>query len=113
MGDITGRDKTATPVHRVKTDDFYIGKYEVTFEQYDQFCDATNRDKPSDEGWGRGSRPVINISWNDAVAYAKWLSKKSGRTVRLPTEAEWEYACRAGTTTKYYNGDDVSSLESV
>jgi len=57
--------------------------------------------------------PVVNVSWNDAVAFCKWLSKKEGKTYRLPTEAEWEYACRAGTTTRYYSGDDFEALVTV
>jgi formylglycine-generating enzyme len=57
--------------------------------------------------------PVLNVSWNDAVAFCKWLSKKEGKTYRLPTEAEWEYACRAGTTTRYYSGDDPEKLAKV
>ena len=57
--------------------------------------------------------PVINVSWNDAVAFCQWLSKKEGKTYRLPTEAEWEYACRAGTTTRYYSGDDPETLAKV
>ena len=57
--------------------------------------------------------PVVNVSWNDAVAFCKWLSKKEGKTYRLPTEAEWEYACRAGTTTRYYSGDDPETLAKV
>ena len=57
--------------------------------------------------------PVINLSWNDAVAFCKWLSRKEGNTYRLPTEAEWEYACRAGTTTRYYSGDDPEMLAKV
>jgi formylglycine-generating enzyme required for sulfatase activity len=56
---------------------------------------------------------VVNVSWNDAVAFCKWLSKKEGKTYRLPTEAEWEYACRAGTTTRYYSGDDPETLAKV
>jgi formylglycine-generating enzyme required for sulfatase activity len=56
---------------------------------------------------------VVNVSWNDAVEYCKWLSKKEGKTYRLPTEAEWEYACRAGTTTRYYSGDDPETLAKV
>ena len=57
--------------------------------------------------------PVVNVSWNDAVACCKWLSRKEGKTYRLPTEAEWEYACRAGTTTRYYSGDDPETLAKV
>ena len=56
---------------------------------------------------------MVNVSWNDAVAFCKWLSRKEGKTYRLPTEAEWEYACRAGTTTRYHNGDDPETLAKV
>ena len=112
MGSDNG-DKDEKPVHRVDIGyDFYIGKYEVTFDEYDRFCEDTGRKKPSDEGWGRGKRPVINISWKDAKAYTKWLSEKTGKKFRLPTEAEWEYVARAGSTTKYSFGDDESNLGS-
>ena len=95
------------PVHRVRVASFELSKYEVTFEEYDRFIAATGRRSPKDEGWGRGRRPVINVSWDDAVAYTKWLSEQTGERYRLPSEAEWEYAARAGSTTKYGWGNDI------
>jgi len=88
---------------------FAIGQYEVTFQEYDQFCEATKCEKPSDESWGRGQRPVINVTWYDAVAYADWLSEETCERYRLPTEAEWEYAARANTETAYWWGNEVGS----
>ena len=83
---------------------FAISRYEVTFEDYDRF---TFPYKVDDEGWGRGRRPVINISWEEATQYAAWLSAQTGKRYRLPTEAEWEYAARARSSTRYSWGDDV------
>jgi len=93
------------PVYQVSVNNFAIGKYEVTFAEYDKFAEATDRKKPDDEGWGRGNRPVINVSWYDAVAYTKWLSLQTGKQYRLPTEPEWEYVARAGTKTIYWWGN--------
>jgi formylglycine-generating enzyme required for sulfatase activity len=84
-----------------------MARHEVTFREYDAFVDDTGRQSPSDEGWGRGSRPVIHVSWGDAVAYAQWLSAKTGKVYRLPTEAEWEYAARAGGESVYWWGDSL------
>lgn len=71
----------------------------VSFDEFDGFCAETGRDLPSDNDWGRGKLPVINVSWDDANAYCAWLSSQTGKTFRLPSEAEWEYAARAGTNT--------------
>lgn len=90
-----------------------MGKYEVTFGEYDRFAEVTNREKPNDEGWGRGLRPVINVSWNDATAYTEWLSHKTGKRFRLPSEAEWEYAARASSQTRYWWGNDESRSGAV
>jgi formylglycine-generating enzyme required for sulfatase activity/uncharacterized protein with von Willebrand factor type A (vWA) domain len=96
--------------HRVVIErPFAIGKYTVTFEEYDRFAEATGRNKPHDVDWGRGRRPVINITWYDAVDYTKWLSEQTGRHYRLLTEAEWEYAARAGTQTRFHFGNTIST----
>jgi len=95
------------PVHQVSVQAFAMGKYEVTFEEYDAFAIAVGRDLPNDQSWERGKRPVINVTWHDAVAYTEWLSQNTGKAYRLPTEAEWEYAARAGITTEYWWGNEV------
>jgi formylglycine-generating enzyme len=129
------------PQHRVRiTKPFYLGATEVTRGQFRQFVDdagyrtEAERDGKGGYGWNEEKKtweqdpkytwqnpgfeqsdehPVVNVSWNDAVAFCEWLSRKEGATYRLPTEAEWEYACRAGTTTKYSSGDDPEGLAAV
>ncbi len=86
------------------TKPFAIGRYEVTFEEYDEFAAATATELPDDLGWGRGRRPVINVSWEDAVRFAHWLSSETGKSYRLPSEAEWEYAARSGDKTQTWAG---------
>ncbi len=129
------------PQHRVRiTRPFYLGVHEVTRGQFRRFVDDSGyqteaeKDGKGGYGWNEAAKkfeqtprytwreagfeqtdlhPVVNVSWNDAVAFAEWLSKKEGKTYRLPTEAEWEYACRAGTTTRYFPGDDAEALAEV
>ena len=106
-GDISGDgDNDEKPPMIIKLRPFAISTFEITFEEYDKFCDATGRSQPDDEGWGRSRRPVINVSWEDATAYTEWLSSKTRQTYRLPTDAEWEYAARAGTRSRFWWGDE-------
>lgn len=143
MGSPESQEKRSAdegPEHRVEVGAFWMGKYEVTWDEYDQFAfsmdikrkkrenldlkaqpetekasDAVTRPTPpyADEtfGFGRKGQPVICVTHHSAMEYCRWLSAKTGKAYRLPTEAEWEYACRAGTTTVYSFGDDPAKLE--
>jgi formylglycine-generating enzyme required for sulfatase activity len=91
------------------TKPFAVGKFTVTFDEWDACVTDGGGYRPKDEVWGRGRRPVINVSWDDAKTYVAWLSKKTGKAYRLLSEAEWEYAARAGTTTRYYLGNDIGT----
>jgi formylglycine-generating enzyme required for sulfatase activity len=138
-----GRYDFEGPQHEVEiSKDFYMGKYAVTRGQFRQFVEAatykTGAEKhnggvgyietdggkgallPDDRfSWRRtgfeytDEHPVVNVSWNDAKAFCDWLGRKEKKSYRLPTEAEWEYACRAGTRTRFYSGDNESSLHAV
>jgi formylglycine-generating enzyme required for sulfatase activity len=102
-----------TPMHRVTiAKPFAIGRYEVTFDEWDRCVEERGcKPQPDDRAWGRGDRPVINVSWVDAKAFAAWLSQKTGQTYRLPSEAEWEYAARAGSNTPFWWGRDVGARQ--
>ncbi len=142
MGDDTGLDDEK-PAHKVTmTKPFYLGRHEVTVAQFRRFVEATGYKTDAEKGtgfqgafgWNRetmefamneeyswrspgfpqsDSDPVVNVSWNDATAFCEWLSHEEGKSYRLPTEAEWEYACRAGTTTAYFHGDETEGAAKV
>jgi len=117
MGDSVGSgERNERPVHEVCLNDFYIGKYDVTNEQFRKFRPDHNSGAFEGMTLNDDKQPVVFVSWYDADDYAKWLSKETGHTYRLPTEAEWEYACRAGTTTSFFwgnNPDDACTYANV
>ena len=109
MGSDTGRS-SEQPVHVVKMNAFEIGKYEITFDQFDAYTNSIASESVDDSGWGRGNKPVINVSWDMIQSYVNWLNAKTGKEYRLPNEAEWEYAARAGSTLDLTIADDLSVL---
>ncbi len=90
---------------------FALGRFAVSFDEFDAYCAATGAEGANDADWGRGSNPVIDVNWHDAQDYCAWLSDETGETYRLPSEAEWEYACRAGTTTPFWLGRAITADE--
>lgn len=110
MGDVEKLgDAWRNPAHPVTIKAFAMSQYEVTFEEYDRFAIAEGKLLPGDQGWGRGYRPVINVSWDDAKAYVKWLSEQTGKRYRLPTESEWEYGARSGPKQEVWAGTSDDS----
>ena len=115
------------PAHKITLNTFSIGKYEVTVAQYRQFCNETKRvfpKAPDSEDWyeehyeikkwiWRDNHPIVNVNWFDATAYCEWLSKKTGRVYRLPTEAEWEYAARGGQKSKSFKYSGSNNINEV
>jgi formylglycine-generating enzyme required for sulfatase activity len=104
-----GHESPEEPQHKVSIKQrFAVSRFEVTFEEWDAcitLCGCVYQ--PSDQGWGRGTRPVINVNWDDVQQYVAWLSKRTGRPYRLLSEAEWEYAARAGSDKSYSWGDEI------
>ncbi len=103
------------PEHRVViANPFAIGRREITFEEWDRcFVAGGCKHRPDDHGWGRGNRPVVDVSWDDAKIFVTWLSQITRKGYRLPSEAEWEYAARAGTNSPFWWGRSASSGNAI
>ncbi len=97
------------PRHMVTIKSFMVSVYEVTYAEYDRFAKATKRKLPDSTGWDRKTHPVNNMSWNDALAYTRWMSKQTGKQYRLLSESEWEYVARAGITKSFWWGTSAGS----
>lgn len=106
------RNQSEGPQRRVTVPAFAAGKYEVTWAEWDSCVAASGCAPLQSDGWGGGSRPVTGVSWNHAVAYAKWLSNRTGQAYRLLSEAEWEYAARAGSSGRWSFGESEKPLGS-
>ena len=104
---VVGPDEV--PRHQVTISAFVVGVYEVTFDEYYRFARATGRKKPKDNGWDRKTHPVVDVAWDDALAYTRWLSKQTGKSYRLLSESEWEYVARAGTTRSFWWGSKAGT----
>jgi formylglycine-generating enzyme required for sulfatase activity len=98
------------PRHRVTfASPFAVGRHAITFEQWDAFHKDGDNYDPADNGWGRGDRPVVNVSLEDATRYVAWLSHRTGRRYFILSESQWEYVARAGTTTAYWWGNTITT----
>nr|WP_315982842.1 SUMF1/EgtB/PvdO family nonheme iron enzyme [Aliamphritea spongicola] len=107
-------DDNELPSHEVNIGyKFALARNEITFNDYDHYARATGQPLPDDNGWGRGNRPVVNVTWQQAKAYTQWLADITGQPYRLPTEAEWEYVARAGSDSNYWWGEELEPERAV
>ena len=115
MGDQTGNGEgNEKPPHEVTVNTFSISKTEVTVAQYRAYCIATNQDMPEEPFWGwQNQHPVVNVTWDEVVKYTQWLSKTLGKKIRLPYEAEWEFAAKGGNKSKGYILSGTNSIDDV